>query len=121
VFLKMDSALIKLVVFIKRRGGSATLREVTQSFWPLKNQHERANTMLEELVSAGRAKWEDVETTKHGGRPTRQIRLLAVRRPIQRRDGSGTKGKHMRNQAALHYALSLPSPARLAALKAGLI
>ena len=117
----MNSALIKLVVFIKRRGGSATLREVTQSFWPLKNQHEKAQAMLNELVSAGRAEWQDVKTTKHGGRPTRKIRLLAVRRPIQRRDGSRTKGKRIYSQAALHYALGLPSPERLAALKAGLI
>jgi hypothetical protein len=114
---KMNSELIKLVVFIKRRGGSATLREVTQSFWPLKNQREKANTMLNELVERGRAKWEDVQTTKRGGRPTRQIRLLPFSRP-KRPYGVRIRGKHMRSQTALNYALGLPSAARIAAFKA---
>ena len=36
------SEQIKLVVFIKRRGGSVTTHEVTQYYWPLKNQRVEA-------------------------------------------------------------------------------
>jgi len=73
------SEQIKLVVFIKRRGGTVTAREVTQCYWPLKNQRVKAEAMLNELVTIGRAEWKDVEPTTRGGRPTRRIRLLPVK------------------------------------------
>jgi hypothetical protein len=65
-----------LIDFIRRRGGIVTARQITQSYWPLKNQRERAETILSQLVGSGGARWEEVKTTAKGGRPTRKIRLL---------------------------------------------
>jgi hypothetical protein len=118
------SEQIKLVVFIKRRGGSVTAREVTQSYWPLKNQRVKAEAMLNELVSIGRAQWGDVKPTKRGGRPTRKIRLLPVKRskePLYS-NNNWTGGKQIRNQRELDAVLGRPGRAwRVAAIKAGLI
>ena len=72
----------KLIEFIRRRGGTVTVREITQSYWPLKNQREKAEAMLSELVTKGLAKWDDVKTTGKGGRPTRKLRLLSREIPV---------------------------------------
>jgi hypothetical protein len=66
----------KLVEFIESRGGAVTVREVMQSYWPLKNQREEAEAALNSLAKRGRGKWEQVPTTARGGQPTRKLRLL---------------------------------------------
>jgi hypothetical protein len=66
----------ELIEFIERRGGTVTVRDVITFYWPLKNQTERADEMLNALVKAGRGKWEPVLTTEKGGQPTRRFRLL---------------------------------------------
>ena len=58
------------------------MREITQSYWPLKNQRQKAEEMLSELVTNGLAKWDDVKTTAKGGRPTRNLRLLPREIPL---------------------------------------
>jgi hypothetical protein len=121
----MSPEEIKLVVFIKRRGGSVTAREVTQSHWPLKNQRAKAEAMLNELVTIGRAEWKDVAPKPRGGRPTRKLSLLPVKRsrgPLYGGNSSNKKGKQIRNRAELDALLGrrVLSPAR-AAIKAGLI
>jgi len=124
------SEQIKLVVFIKRRGGTVTAREVTQCYWPLKNQRVKAEAMLNELVTIGRAEWKDVGPTTRGGRPTRRIRLLPVKHskgPLYDNNNyandNGKRGKLIRNQAELDALLRrrVLSPSRVAAIKAGLI
>jgi hypothetical protein len=72
----------KLTEFIRRRGGAITPREITQSYWPLKNQREKVEAMLSELVASGRGRWDDVKTTAQGGRPTRRFRLLPREIPV---------------------------------------
>jgi hypothetical protein len=66
----------KLVEFIESRGRAVTVREVMQSYWPLKNQREEAEAALNGLAKIGRGKWEPVPTTAKGGKPTRVFRLL---------------------------------------------
>ena len=72
----------KLTEFIRRRGGTVTVREVMQSYWPLKNQREKAEAQLNKLVASGRAQWGKVKTTAQGGRPTRKLRLLPREIPV---------------------------------------
>ena len=43
----------KLVEFIETRGGEVTVREVMQSYWPLKNKREETESALNRLVVAG--------------------------------------------------------------------
>src|SRR5262249_61059633 len=95
------SEQIKLVVFIKRRGGTVTAREVTQCYWPLKNQRVKAEAMLNELVTIGRAEWKDVEPTTRGGRPTRKIGRASCRGRGEIEVGGGSfkeKGKRRRGE-----------------------
>jgi hypothetical protein len=116
-------------VFIKRRGGSVTAREVTQSYWPLKNQRAKAEAMLNYLATIGRAEWKDVAPKARGGRPTRKLSLLPIkhsRGPLYAGNSNGEsngKGRQVRNQSELHALLGrqVLSPARVAAIKAGLI
>jgi hypothetical protein len=121
----MSPEEIKLVVFIKRRGGSVTAREVTQSHWPLKNQRAKAEAMLNDLATIGRAEWKDVPPKPRGGRPTRKLSLLPVNysRGSLCDGNSNRKGKKIRNQTELHALLGrqVLSPARVAAIKAGII
>jgi hypothetical protein len=72
----------ELTEFIRRRGGAVTPREITQSYWPLKNQREKVEEMLSELVTSGRGRWDNVMTTAQGGRPTRRFRLLPREIPV---------------------------------------
>jgi hypothetical protein len=80
LFSKTD--LGELVAFIERRGGVVTVREVTQFYWPLKNQRGKAEAALGALVRSGLGSWEGIATTARGGRPTRQLRLLKVAKSI---------------------------------------
>ena len=72
----------KLIQFIRRRGGTVTVREITQCYWPLKNQREKAEAMLIDLVTRRLAQWDDIKTTAKGGRPTRKLRLLPREIPV---------------------------------------
>ena len=85
----------QFIEFIRRRGGAVTVREVTQSYWPLKNQRGKAEEMLKELVTSGRDQWNDVKTTTKGGRPTRKLRLLPSEIPVM----------HMPNERAQPYSV----------------
>ncbi len=67
----------RLVEFIESRGGSVTVRDVITYYRPLRNQKDRAEQMLDQLVKAGLGKWEDVHPAGPG-RPTRVFRLLPV-------------------------------------------
>ena len=89
----------QLIEFIRRRGGAVTVREVTQSYWPLKNQRGKAEEMLEELVTSGRAKWNHVKTTTKGGRPTRKLQLLPREIPVA----------NMPNERPQSYSVWTPS------------
>src|SRR5262249_20948166 len=85
----------QLIVFIRRRGGAVTVREVTQSYWPLKNQRGKSEEMLKEIVTSGHARWNHVKTTIKGGRPTRKLRLLPREIPLM----------HMPNERAQSYSV----------------
>ena len=63
--------------FIERRGGTVTVRDVITYYRPLKNQKEKAESMLNDLVKNGSGKW--VQVCPEGrGRPTRKFQLLPV-------------------------------------------
>ena len=66
----------KLVEFIQSRGGRVRIREVTQSFRPLKNKPVETKAALENLVAAGRGQW--IETRGERGPATREFQLLQV-------------------------------------------
>jgi hypothetical protein len=67
----------KLVEFIQSRGGVVTARDLMQSFRPLKNERDNAETALNALASAGIGKWEESQHTG-AGRPGRKFRLSTV-------------------------------------------
>jgi Protein of unknown function (DUF3987) len=67
--------LRELCEFVERRGGSVTVRDAITYYWSLKNQPEKAEQWFDQLVKAGRGKWEDFRPSG-GGRPTRIFRLL---------------------------------------------
>ncbi len=67
----------RLLEFIDRRGGAATVRDLVTNYAPLKNQNDRAEGTLTALVQAGYGRWEPVPTTAKGGKPTRRFRLRA--------------------------------------------
>jgi Protein of unknown function (DUF3987)/VirE N-terminal domain len=66
----------KLIEFVESRGDTASVREIMQGYWPLKNQREKTEQQLAALERTGMGKWEPVGTTAKGGRPTRKFQLL---------------------------------------------
>jgi hypothetical protein len=68
----------RLIEFIASRSGGVTVREVTQSFRPLKNQRDKTEAALNGLESAGLGNWGPIGTTDKGGRPTRKFQLLPL-------------------------------------------
>ena len=67
----------KLIEFIQSRGGSVTVRDLMQSYWPLKNKREQAEQALTALVKKGRGKWKELKPDGPG-RPTRAFQLFAL-------------------------------------------
>ena len=65
----------ELIEFIKRRGGTVTVRDVITYHWPLKNQTEKAEAQLNSLEKAGYGKWEEIRPEGRG-RPTQVFRLF---------------------------------------------
>jgi uncharacterized protein DUF3987 len=82
--------LRRLFEFIQSRGGSVTIREVTQSFRPLKNNRDEAERQLNKLVAARLGNWEEVGTTEKGGRPTRKFQISHL--------STSTKPHHLRRE-----------------------
>jgi len=76
----------RLVEFIERRGGQATVKEIADSFRPLKNQSEAVERWLNLMARSGAGQWTPAETSARGGRPTRKFRLksetLGCPRPL---------------------------------------
>ncbi len=66
----------KLIDLIERRGGSITIRELTQLSRPYRDNPEAAEKVLNGLVIAGLGEWEPVQTTSAGGRPTTRFTLF---------------------------------------------
>jgi hypothetical protein len=66
----------KLIEFVESHGGTMSVREIMQGYWPLKNQREKTEQQLDALERTGIGKWEPVGTTAKGGRPTRKFQLL---------------------------------------------
>jgi hypothetical protein len=82
----------KLVEFIESRGGTVRVRDLMQSYAPLKNQKEKAEAELNALAIAGRGKWESIGTTATGGRPTRDFRLTTLSTSTKPSDLPGKSG-----------------------------
>ena len=78
----------KLVEFIESRGGVVTVRDIMQSFRPLKNERDNAEAALKALASAGIGKWEESQHTG-AGRPGRKFRLSTVSTSTQFDDSRG--------------------------------
>jgi len=66
----------KLIEFIERRGGHVTVREVTQSFRPLRSNRDEAERQLNALVRAGVGVWKEIKGTR--GPATCEFQLLPV-------------------------------------------
>jgi 5S rRNA maturation endonuclease (ribonuclease M5) len=66
----------KLVGFIERNGGTVRVRDLMQSYRPLKNKREEAETTLNRLVAAGHGEW--IETRGERGPAAREFQLLQV-------------------------------------------
>src|SRR5262249_5070547 len=80
----------KLIEFIESRGGAVSVREVMQSYSPLKDQKERTEQQLTALENAGIGGWKPTDTTTRGGRPTQVFQLLRV--------STSTKPPHLRGK-----------------------
>lgn len=65
----------KLVGWIRGRGGSASVRDLTRNLRRFRNDSEAAEKALAELVEAGHGSWIPTEPTKGGGRPSRRFHL----------------------------------------------
>jgi hypothetical protein len=63
------------IEFVRRRGGSATVRDAMQNYWPARNDRDEAERLFNALVKKGLGKWEDSKPSGRG-RPTRVFRLL---------------------------------------------
>jgi hypothetical protein len=66
------------------------IRDLMQSYTPLKNKRDKAETYLNALVKARYGEWESVPTTARGGKPTREFLLL--------RPSTSTKPYHLRGK-----------------------
>jgi hypothetical protein len=74
----------RLVKFIQRRGGTVTVRELMQSYAPLKNHRGKAEAALNALSAIDYGKWSLFSTTEKGGRPTRFFKFLPYLRNLCR-------------------------------------
>lgn len=71
-----DRETRRLVEWIERRGGTATVRDLTRGPREYRGDPERASKALGKLVVARIAEWVHDEQSPRGGRPTGRIRLL---------------------------------------------
>lgn len=69
----------RLVEWIDRKGGTATVRDLTRGPREYRGDPERAAKALGELVAAGVAVWVHDDHGPKGGRPTDRIRLVSRR------------------------------------------
>jgi uncharacterized protein DUF3987 len=83
-------AVRRLIEFIQGRGGTIGVRDLMQSYGPLKNQKEKAEESLNALVKAGRGKWLNVRPDGVG-RPTRKFQLFQLSTSTQ---FGGTRGEN---------------------------
>ena len=67
----------RLAEWISQRGGVVTAREVQQNYRPLRASGA-AEAALQNLVAAGLGIWNPINTTKKGGRPSREFQLKAM-------------------------------------------
>jgi hypothetical protein len=65
----------KLREFIESRGDSVTVRDVMQSYRPLRNQKAKTEAELNALAAAGYGNWEPVQHMG-AGRPTQKFQLF---------------------------------------------
>lgn len=72
----------RLVEYIQRRGGTVTVRDLMQSYVPLKNQRVEAEAALNALSAIDYGKWGLFSTTEKGGRPMRIFKLLPYLRNL---------------------------------------
>ena len=66
----------RLIEFITSHGGGITVRDVMQSYRPLRNKRDEAERQLDALVNTGRAVWQEVKGKR--GPATRELRLLLI-------------------------------------------
>ncbi|MDX2197745.1 MAG: YfjI family protein [Phycisphaerae bacterium] len=71
-----DRADRRLVEWLAKRGGVASVRDLTHGLREYRGDPVGAERALGRLVEAGRAAWESVAASATGGRPPRRIRLI---------------------------------------------
>jgi len=69
----------RLVEWIERKGGTATVRDLTRGPREYRGDPERSAKAMDELVAAGVAVWVHDDHGPKGGRPTDRIRLVSRR------------------------------------------
>jgi hypothetical protein len=65
-----------LVEWIERRGGKATVRDLTRGPREYRDKPEVAEAALRALIAAGVGRWERTNAGTEGGRPTERFRLM---------------------------------------------
>lgn len=70
-----DRERARLVEWIRGKGGSVTVRDLMRGPSRYKNNREKAEAALEELVEAGIGRWVSVNHGSKGGHPTRRFQL----------------------------------------------
>jgi hypothetical protein len=74
----LPSELRKLMSYLEEKGGSLTVRKVTQGLSRYRGRTDLAEADLQRLVSAGRAEWQVQPASDQGGRPTRVAKLVTT-------------------------------------------
>jgi hypothetical protein len=85
----------RVVGFIRRSGGRATVRDIAHGMREFRGRTDEAEKTLIGMVKAGWGRWVDIPSTDKGGRPTRVFELskgvtvTTTRMIPERRQGSG--------------------------------
>ncbi len=82
----------RLIEFVESRDGHVTVRDVMQSYRPLKNNKGEAERQLNALVKIGRGKWVEQTPGRTGGRPTREFQTLTLSTSTQPNNLRGQNG-----------------------------
>jgi hypothetical protein len=67
----------EMIEFVERRGGEASVRDVTHGCWAYRNKAVQAERVLNALVRNGSGKWQDPKPGSRG-QPARKFRLITV-------------------------------------------
>lgn len=92
-----DKARRRLVEWIERRGGNATVRDLTHGMWTFRGNAPAARAALDELVEAEVGRWDCSGPGPKGGHPAEQFKLthtddITITATLPERGANGGSG-----------------------------